>query len=100
MSHVNIHEANAQLSKLGEKAMLDEEVIIAKVNKPVAKLVAMQPKKEPRKPGSAKGEIWAAPDFEGPLEVLKEYIPCEPCLMLMLSCGGSRTRRLAQELTQ
>jgi len=76
MSHFNIHEAKTQLSRLGEKAMLDEEAIIAKVNKPAAKLVAIQPKKEPRKPGSAKGEIWTAPDFEGPLEVLKDYISC------------------------
>lgn len=75
MAHFNIHEAKAQLSKLVEKAMLGEEVIIAKGNKPVARLVAIQPDKEPRQPGSAKGEIWISPDFDEPLEDFKDYMP-------------------------
>jgi prevent-host-death family protein len=75
MSHFNIHEAKAQLSRLVEKAMLGEEVIIAKGNKPVAKLVAIHPPKQTRKPGSAKGEIWIAPDFDEPLEDFKDYMP-------------------------
>ena len=37
MSHYNIHEAKAQFSALVRKAMLGEEIIIAKDNKPVAK---------------------------------------------------------------
>lgn len=76
MSHFNIHEAKAQLSKLVEKAMLGEEVIIAKGNKPVVKLVAIQPKDEPRKPGSAKDKLlYIAPDFDEPLEDFKDYMP-------------------------
>jgi prevent-host-death family protein len=35
---VNIHEAKTQLSKLIEKAMNGEEVVIAKAGKPMVKL--------------------------------------------------------------
>ncbi|TAK73046.1 MAG: type II toxin-antitoxin system prevent-host-death family antitoxin, partial [Gammaproteobacteria bacterium] len=37
MTQVNIHIAKAHLSELIQKAMLGEEIIIAKDNKPVAK---------------------------------------------------------------
>lgn len=76
MNHFNIHEAKAQLSRLVEKAMLGEEVIIAKRNKPVAKLVAIHPPKQPRKPGSARDKlIYIAPDFDETPEDFKDYMP-------------------------
>gem|GEM_PF-1675190 len=49
--------------------------LIAKGNKPVAKLVAIRPAKQAREPGSAKGEIWIAPDFDESLEDFKDYMP-------------------------
>ena len=73
MSHYNIHEAKAQLSALVRKAMLGEEIIIAKDNKPVAKLVAFAPMQRQRKPGSAKGQVWIAPDFDAPLDAFEDY---------------------------
>lgn len=73
MSHYNIHEAKARLSALVQKAMLGEEVIIAKDNKPVARLVALQAPRKARKPGSAKGQVWIAPDFNAPLDDFKDY---------------------------
>lgn len=73
MSHYNIHQAKAQLSALVRKAMLGEEIIIAKDNKPVAKLVAFTPVQGQRKPGSAKGQVWIAPDFDAPLEAFEDY---------------------------
>ncbi|HEY2933715.1 MAG TPA: type II toxin-antitoxin system prevent-host-death family antitoxin, partial [Acidobacteriota bacterium] len=45
MRQFNIHEAKARLSELIQKAMLGEEVIIARDNKPVAKIVALRPLK-------------------------------------------------------
>ena len=75
MGQFNIHEAKAQLSKLIQKAMLGEEVIIAKDNKPVAKIVPLHPFKGRRKLGSAKGKIiYVAPDFDAPLEDFKDYM--------------------------
>jgi hypothetical protein len=29
--------------------------------------------KEPRQPGSARGQVWMAPDFDAPLEDFKDY---------------------------
>lgn len=64
---VNIHEAKTHLSRLLERVRLGEEVIIAKAGKPVARLVAVSEKPKRRVPGSAKGQIWIADDFDAPL---------------------------------
>jgi prevent-host-death family protein len=73
MSKFNIAEAKARFSELVQKAMLGEEVIIAKDNKPVVKLVALTPPQQVRKPGSAKGRIWMAPDFDATPEDFTDY---------------------------
>jgi prevent-host-death family protein len=76
MKQFNIHEAKARLSELVQKAMLGEEVIIARDNKPVAKLVPFRQIKRRRKLGSAKDKIlYIAPDFDAPLEDFKDYMP-------------------------
>lgn len=64
---VNIHEAKTHLSRLLEQVRLGEEVIIAKAGKPVARLVAVSEKPQQRVPGSARGQIWIAEDFDAPL---------------------------------
>ena len=74
MIKVNVHEAKTQLSKLLVKVQEGEEVIIAKGNKPVAKLVLIEEMKPEREIGSAKGKIYIADDFDEPLEDFKEYM--------------------------
>ncbi len=74
MTKFNIAQAKTHFSELVQKAMLGEEVIIAKDNKPVVKLVALSGPKLSRKPGSAKGRIWVAPDFDALPEGFKEYL--------------------------
>ncbi|MBA3610416.1 MAG: type II toxin-antitoxin system Phd/YefM family antitoxin [Rubrobacter sp.] len=64
---VNIHEAKTHLSRLLEQVRLGEEVIIAKAGKPVARLVAVSEKPKRRVPGTARGQIWIADDFDAPL---------------------------------
>jgi prevent-host-death family protein len=69
---VNIHEAKTQLSKLIERVLTGEEVIIAKAGRPVVRLVKVQPK-SPRMLGSAAGTIqyqegWDAPMTDEELE--------------------------------
>ncbi|MDO9384875.1 MAG: type II toxin-antitoxin system prevent-host-death family antitoxin [Hyphomicrobiaceae bacterium] len=63
---VTIHAAKTNLSKLIEAAQAGEEVIIAKGNKPVAKLVAVEKKKFKFNAlkGRVKGPI---PDFFEPM---------------------------------
>jgi prevent-host-death family protein len=59
---VNISEAKAKLSKLVDMAYHGEEIIIAKNNLPLVKLVSHNPKAK-RKPGLLKGQIKIPDDF-------------------------------------
>lgn len=72
---VNIHEAKTHLSRLLARVSLGEEITIAKAGKPVARLVPVEEKPKQRVPGTAKGKIWIAPDFDAPLpdEILDEF---------------------------
>ncbi|MEY3265041.1 MAG: hypothetical protein RL717_2518 [Pseudomonadota bacterium] len=67
MQPVNIHEAKSQLSRLIESALQGEEVIISRAGKPVARLIPIAAKPPIRKPGSLKGLIRIAKDFDAPL---------------------------------
>lgn len=73
MAQFNIHTAKAHLSELIQKAMLGEEVIIARDNKPMVKLVTIQPLKRQRKIGIAKKVITIAADFDAPLDDFDDY---------------------------
>ena len=61
---VNMHEAKTQLSKLVERVAAGEEVVIARAGKPVAKLVAVDATKGPRRLGMLRGQIWLADDWD------------------------------------
>ena len=74
MVQVNVHEAKTHLSKLINKVLEGEDVIIAKGNKPVVKMTMIDDLKPKRKLGSAKGKIRIMEDFNEPLEDFKEYI--------------------------
>jgi prevent-host-death family protein len=63
---LNLYDAKAQLSSLVEEAAAGAEIIIAKAGKPRAKLVPVRDAGR-RRPGSAKGKIWMAEDFDSPL---------------------------------
>lgn len=73
VSVFNIAEAKARFSELVQKAMLGEEVIIAKDHKPVLKLTALEPPERSRTPGSAKGRVKMAVDFDDTPEDFKDY---------------------------
>ena len=64
MQIINIHEAKTTLSKLIERALNGEDVIIAKAGKPVVKLVAYKKELKPRKLGLWKGKVWVSDDFD------------------------------------
>ena len=61
---VNMHQAKTSLSRLVERALAGEEVVIARNGEPLVKLVPVEKKREPRVPGRLKGKVWIAPDFE------------------------------------
>ncbi len=64
MQVVNIHDAKTNLSKLIEKTLNGEEVIIAKAGKPVAKLSFYKEKLKPRKLGLWKGKVFIPDNFD------------------------------------
>ena len=74
MYKVNIHEAKTNLSKLIQRVLSGEEVIIAKGNIPVVKLVQYVEYKPKRVIGSAKGKITIGEDFNDPLEEFEDYM--------------------------
>ena len=66
---VNMDQAKASLSRLVERALAGEEVVIARNGEPLVKLVPIQKPAElkPRVPGRSKGKIWIAPDCFDPM---------------------------------
>jgi prevent-host-death family protein len=59
--------AALQLTRLVELVATGEEIVIAKAGKPVARLLPVELRREPRQPGLLKGKIWIADDFDDPL---------------------------------
>ena len=65
MDQVNIHQAKTQLSRLLERVIAGEEIVIAKNGKPLDKLVPFHA--AARQPGRLKGKIKIGRDFDAPL---------------------------------
>jgi prevent-host-death family protein len=61
---VNMHQAKSSLSRLVERALAGEDVVIARNGQPLVRLVPIPKQREPRVPGRSKGRIWIAPDFD------------------------------------
>ncbi|WP_456411078.1 type II toxin-antitoxin system Phd/YefM family antitoxin [Oceanithermus sp.] len=64
---VNVHAAKTHLSRLLEEVLLGEEVVIARGGRPVARLVPLQETPARRTPGTARGKVRMADDFDAPL---------------------------------
>ena len=83
---VNMHEAKSQLSRLVQAVLDGEEVILARNGKPVVQITKYVPVKPKRKPGSLKGQIWLADDWDSPetnrmineMMIPKSLFPDEP----------------------
>lgn len=75
MIEVSVYAAKAQLSRLLQRAQDGEEIVITRHGRPVAKLVSVVDKKEPRKLGCLQGRIRVAKDFDAPLpeEILRAF---------------------------
>jgi prevent-host-death family protein len=69
----NIAEAKARFSELVEKALAGDEVVVARDNKPLLKLVPLGDNGRPRRPGSARGQVHMSKDFEAPLPDFENY---------------------------
>ncbi len=66
MSQVNVHEAKTHLSRLLERVLAGEEVVIAKAGRPIARLVPYAPRRR-RALGQDEGRLSVPEDFDAPL---------------------------------
>jgi antitoxin (DNA-binding transcriptional repressor) of toxin-antitoxin stability system len=72
---ITVEEAQASLKELIHKLAPGEKVIITENLQPVATLVAEEAQPPRPAPGLGKGSIlYMAPDFDAPLEDMKEYM--------------------------
>lgn len=64
---VNVHEAKTHLSRLLQRVMNGEEIVIAKAGNPIARLTPFSPTPAARVPGNDAGKVVMSPDFDDPL---------------------------------
>lgn len=75
MPQFNIAEAKTRLSELIQKAVLGEEIVIARDNKPQVRIVPIKPPLGKRTPGSGKGQVlFVADDFDATPDDFAEYV--------------------------
>lgn len=67
MEQVNIHQAKTNLSQLLSRAVLGEEIIIAKAGKPMVRLVPVEKPTKERVLGQDEGLFTVPEDFNDPL---------------------------------
>ncbi len=71
---VNIHEAKTHLSKLLQRVMSGERIVIAKAGRPVAVLGPIEERPAKRPIGMDRGLVLIGPDFDDPLPEFEEYM--------------------------
>jgi len=64
MKTINVQDAKTHLSRLLEQAANGEDVILGKHGRPMARLTAYAPHREPRRLGGFEGKIKIAKDFD------------------------------------
>ena len=73
MTEVGVHEAKTHLSKLLERALAGEEIVITRSGEPVARLVPVQRKRKPNF-GYARGTFTVPDDFDRIPEGFEDYV--------------------------
>lgn len=71
---VDLTDASPQLRELVEEAARTGEVVLTRGGEAVAKIVPLYKVRAPRKPGSARGMIHMAEDFDATPEDFSEYM--------------------------
>ena len=67
MAEVNIHEAKTHLSKLLQRVLAGEQIVIAKGGKPIVRLVPYEQSQQ-RNFGVDRGLFEVPDDFDAPLD--------------------------------
>ena len=66
MRRIDINAAKVHLSRLLEEVATAEELVLVEAARPVARLLLLKPRRQPRKPGLLEGKIGIAEDFADP----------------------------------
>ena len=78
MAQVTVHEAKTHLSRLIRRAQAGEEVVIARGDTPVVRLVAIDGAPRGRRLGEAPGLVeYMAEDFNAQIDDFGAYAPSE-----------------------
>lgn len=73
MYQVKLSEATSQLAALIDAAIRDEVVLITTNDQQTIQLVPIKQAKQPRRFGSAKGQIHMSDNFDEPIDDFREY---------------------------
>lgn len=71
---IDLTQAPHQLAALVEEALRSGEVVVTRDGEAVAKIIPLEPRHAPRQPGSARGQIHMAEDFDATPEEFGEYL--------------------------
>ncbi len=76
MAHITIHQAKTHLSRLIQRALEGEEIVIGKRNEPLVRLEVIRPKLPARRFGGLKSMVLAmGPSFDETLTDFGDYGP-------------------------
>jgi len=67
MATFSVYNARATFSRLIERALAGEEIVITRRGKPAVRLVPVEEVRQPRKPGALKGLFEVTDEFFEPL---------------------------------
>lgn len=73
MERYSVRDAQDHLQKLIDDAQHGKTVLILDENDQAVQLVPVEATRQPRKAGSARGQIKMSPDFDAPLPDFDEY---------------------------
>jgi len=75
-TQVTIHEAKTHLSRLIQRALAGEDIVIARGDQPLVRLTVLPEAQPQRRLGGAAGVILHMDeDFDAPLNAFAEYMP-------------------------
>ena len=75
MATVNIHDAKTHFSKLIQRALSGEEIIVARGDVPLIRLEPLPEARKKRRLIGNKGAVqWISPDFDDPVEDFEEFM--------------------------
>jgi prevent-host-death family protein len=67
LATISVYNARAEFSRLIERALAGEEIVITRRGKPAVRLVPVEQARPPRKPGALKGKLELPEGFFDPL---------------------------------